>query len=103
MPNVSTCDTDFIRDTISKSDKAIAIAWSKSAEMNELVEKVSELESSGIPVFVLDCDSCGKVSDDFKVKPGETIIFQKGKEVGRVTPTGSPEDIAKIREIAARP
>ena len=87
-------------------DKVVVATWQESGgvENNAWVEKLSALEESGVPVFVCDGDSCPEIAKQLgSTKPGETIVFQKGKEIGRVIPTAdSLDDIAKVREIAAR-
>jgi hypothetical protein len=100
-PNVASCDPSFQRNLIAKSTKAVGIAW--SADQNELIEKAAELEKDGIPVFVLDLDSCTGLGEEFKMKPGDAVLFQDGQEVSRIVPSGDPTtDVAQIKQLAGK-
>jgi hypothetical protein len=101
MPNVFSCDPKWTQKLVNDQEKVVLVAWSEKSDMNGLTEKLAELESSGLPVMVVDTDACPVTAEAMNLKPGEVAVYRSGAEVGRVV--SSPDiigDITKIREIA---
>jgi hypothetical protein len=105
MPSVFTCSPGWARQLLKDQTKVVIATWSEkdSGRLNEWLEKINKLEDEGIPVFVVDCDSCPSIEQELGVKePGETLIYREGKEAGRLTPGESlDESLSKVKEMAA--
>jgi len=103
MPSVFTCSPDWARQLLKDQPKVVIATWSEkdSEKINEWLEKINKLEDEGIPVFVIDCDSCPRIGEELGVKePGETLIYKEGAETGRLTPGEDLEaELAKVKEM----
>lgn len=102
MPNIFTCDPQWVEKLKKGEDKVIVAVWCGSDEKcNRWLEKLAQMEEPGKPVFVIDMDSCPQVAESLGVKAGETIVFNKGEEKGRVALSDDIEgDIAKVKEYS---
>ena len=101
MPQIWSCDAEWYDKLKNEQEKVVVAVWSSHDEkVNPYLEKLQVLEDENIPVFIVDKDSCGSVAEKIGAKPGETVIFKGGKEVGRVTLGENIEaDIEKVREL----
>ena len=103
MPNIFSCDPSWTKKLINDQKEVVLVAWSEKSNMNALTEKLSAMESEGMPVMVIDADNCAAIPEALGLKPGEVAVYKSGKEVGRVV--SSPDslvDALKVREIAGR-
>ena len=59
------------------------------------------MEKEGIPIFVIDKDSCPAIAEKVGVgNPGETVVFSEGEEAGRLQPSEDlDQDLKKVREL----
>jgi|GEM_PF-4051935 thioredoxin-like negative regulator of GroEL len=102
MPNIFTCNPGWVDDLKNKEEKVVIATWSEKggAPLNDFLEKLQSLEQSGVPVYVVDCDACKGIADKLGVKEaGETVVFKKGVEVGRMeNPAANVDDsFAKVK------
>lgn len=103
MPNIFSCDPGWLEKLKKGQDKVVIATWKEgSPGVDRYLESLQQLEDQGIPVFVVDATSCPKIADSLNTKEsGETVVFSKGKEVGRLTPGGNPsDDLAKVKDMA---
>ncbi len=103
MPNIFSCDPEWFDKLVKETPKAVIATWNKAGgeQTNKWLERLEKLENEGIPVFVCDGDSCKNITDKLGAKEsGETIVFQNGKEVGRLAPgQDSESDFNKVKEM----
>lgn len=101
MPNIFSCDPHWLEKLQSEQEKVVVAAWCGGDEKcNRWMEKLAELEAEGIPVFVIDSDSCPAIAEKAGLKPGEVVVFNQGEEKGRVEPGDNlDEDLKRVREI----
>ncbi len=102
MPNIWTCDLGWFERLKSQTDKVVIASWCGGDEKcNEWLERLAKIEEEGIPVFVIDKDSCPSIAESVKVtSPGETVVFSGGEEKGRVVPGDDFEsDLRRVREL----
>ena len=103
MPNVFSCDPGWLEKLKKGQDKLVVATWKEgSPGADKYIESLQKLEDQGIPVFVCDAQSCPQLAESLKTKEsGETVVFSKGKEVGRLKPGSNTEDdLAKVRGMA---
>ena len=101
-PNIFSCDPGWLKRLTDSQEKVVVTGWCGGDEKsNEWLEKLAKLEDEGIPVFVCDKDSCPSIAESIKlVKPGETVVFNKGEEKGRLVPGDDfDSDLKKVKEL----
>jgi len=104
MPNVFSCSTEWFEKLSKEQPRVIIATWKEGSDkVNEWLEKLQKLEDEGVPVFVVDTESCPAIAAKLETKEGgETIVFEHGEERGRVTPGEDLEEgIAKVKELTA--
>jgi hypothetical protein len=102
MPNIWSCDPDWFEQMVQKEEKVAVVVWS-GAKDNEYLNKMGELEKQGIPVFVCDSRTCGPIAERLGLKEGgETIVFERGVEKGRVIPSEDAEgNFKRVQELTS--
>lgn len=106
MPNYFTDDPKIFEGLITGQDKAIVVGWENGCEpCDMLLDKVGAAEEElGCPVFVVDADSCPKITERLKFQGfPETIVFSKGEEVKRIEPGDTLEDTFEELKKAVSP
>lgn len=105
MPNIFSCSADWFKKLKDEQEKVVIATYQDSGgdKVNEWLEKLQKLEEEGVPVFVVDCDSCPKIAESIGVKEvGETIVLAHGVEKGRVSPGEDIEgNLNKVKELTA--
>ncbi len=100
MPNVFSCDAAWFERLRADQSKVVVAAWSEKTGQNEWLERLQKLEIEGIPVFVIDCDSCESIAVQVGVKAGETVVFANRRETGRLTPGEDlDKNLGEVREM----
>ena len=103
MPNVFTCDPGWLEKLKASQEKVVIAGWCGDDEKcNQWLEKLAKLEEEGIPVFIIDKDSCPAIAEKIQVtEPGQTVVFVHGEEKGRLTPSGNnlENDLETVREL----
>jgi hypothetical protein len=103
MPNIFTCDQEWFLKLKDEQPKVIVTLYrGEDDKLNEWLEKLNGLEDSGTALFVIHEGSCGSaMADKLGLKQdGETIVFKKGQEVGRLTPDDIEASLSKVKELA---
>lgn len=99
MPNIFSCSTEWFEKLKDDQARVIIATWKERGgeKVNEFLERLQALEDEGIPVFVVDCDSCPTIAEKLKVtEDGEAIVFAHGVEKGRLTPKEDIEGSLKM-------
>jgi hypothetical protein len=102
MPNIFSCDADWFIKLKDEQPKVIVAVWAGEDEkVNNWLENLQKFEDKGVPVFVCDTRSCPTIAERLGAKEaGETIVFNKGIEKGRIVPTEKiEENIQKLSEL----
>jgi hypothetical protein len=95
MPNVFSCNDQWFNRLKGEQPKVVIATWREAGgekvsggKLNEFLERLQKFEDEGVPVFVVDCDSCPTIAEQLKVtEGGETVVFTGGVERGRTVPT----------------
>lgn len=101
-PNIFTCDPGWLEKLKSTQEKVVIAGWCGGDEKcNAWLEKLAELENEGVPVFVIDRDSCPQIAEKILITgPGQTVVFAHGEEKGRLTPSDNLEgDLETVRGL----
>lgn len=100
MPNVFSCDPKWLDHLKEEQENVVVIGYCGGDEKcNEFIEEVAKLEKEGIPVFVVDKDSCPDIAAKVGLQnPGDTVIFSKGVETGRLTPADVSTAVDQIKQ-----
>ena len=105
MPNIWSCDAAWFEKLKNEQPKVIVAVWDRESEsdkVNEWLEKLQKFEDEGTPVFVCD-KSCPGIVEKLGAKEGgETIVYAKGIEKGRLLhPSEDIEgSLSKVKELA---
>jgi endo-alpha-1,4-polygalactosaminidase (GH114 family) len=109
MPNIFSCSTEWFKRLKEQQPKVVIATWKEAGgekvsadKLNEFLEKLQKLEDGGIPIFVVDCDSCGTIAQELKItEAGEVIVFNNGVEKGRVVPTDDKieADLSEVKSL----
>lgn len=103
MPNIFTCDAEWLEKLKKEQPKVVVALWKKEGgeNINKWLETLQKLEHEGTPVFVCDGDSCPGISEKLGTnEAGETIVFSQGIEKGRVKPGENIEEsLSKVKEL----
>jgi len=99
MPQVFSCNAEWLEVMKEGHKRLVIAAWNGGDEEKiKLFEKLAEVENYGIPVFVVDRESCPGLAEKFSLKEtGDVIICIDGREDSRCT-VASEEDIKKISD-----
>jgi len=102
MPNIWSCDPAWFKQMVKKEEKVAVVVWSGEKD-NDYVKKMEELEKQGVPVFVCDSRTCGPIVEKLGLKDGgETIVFEKGVEKGRVISSEDVEgNFKRVQELTS--
>ncbi len=99
-PNIFSCDPKWFEKLKTDQKDVVVVGWCGDDEKcNAYVEEIAKLEARGIPVFVIDKDSCPTIAEQVGVKSaGETVVFHNGEEVGRLTPESIETAVQQIED-----
>ena len=101
-PNYFTDDPDIFAALVASLEKCIVIGSQHGCETCDMwTEKLGESEEElGVPVFVVDADTCPKIAAAVKFQGfPETIIFENGVEVERLEPADTlPDSFEELKQ-----
>ncbi len=99
-PNIFSCDPKWLDHLKEGQENVVVVGYCGGDEKcNAFIEEVAKLEKEGIPVFILDKDSCPDLAAKVGLQnPGDTVIYSKGVESGRLTPADVDTAVAQIKQ-----
>jgi thioredoxin-like negative regulator of GroEL len=103
-----SCDLSRFREQIAALERlAILFVGRECRPCEPFLEALSEAEAEGylgmdVAVVAVDDPQCDALAEELGVEDLPTVIvYSKGQEVGRVTPTGNyKEDIARLIDLS---
>ena len=104
-PNIFSCSAEWFEKLKDEQPRVIVATWSEEGgeKLNEWLERLQKFEDEGVPVFVCDIESCPSIAEKLGARGGgETIVFERGVEKGRLSPGQDLEaELARVKEWAS--